>query len=186
MKIIGISGTNGSGKDTIGEYLQKEKGFLFVPATEMLREEARNRGLPLERETLRNISAEWRRASGLGVLIDKAVEQADESYKGVAIASLRNPGEADRVHELGGVVIWADADPKIRYERITGRGRSTEDSKSFEQFLQEEQIEASHSGDEATLSTSAVKEKADIFLINNFASIDEFERYVATELEDII
>lgn len=60
MKIIGIGGTNGSGKDTIGEYLQREKGFLFVPATrEMLRKEAK-RDLPLEREVLRSISAQWR------------------------------------------------------------------------------------------------------------------------------
>lgn len=183
MKIIGISGTNGSGKDTIGEFLQKEKGFLFVPATEMLREEAHKRGLPLEREVLRNISAEWRRESGLGVLIDKAVEQADENHRGVAIASLRNPGEADRVHELGGIVIWVDADPKVRYERVQNRQRSTEDAKTFEQFLQEEKEEASHSGDEATLSTSAVKEKADMLIQNNFSQLEDFESEVAAKLE---
>lgn len=185
MKIIGISGTNGSGKDTVGEYLQKEKGFLFVPATEMLRAEAQKRGLPLEREVLRNISAEWRRESGLGVLVDKAIEQAGDSYPGLAIASLRNPGEADRVKELKGTVVWVDADPEIRYERVTGRGRSSEDRKSFEEFLQEERDEASHSGDEATLNTSAVKDRADIFLTNNFDSVTEFEAYLATELEDI-
>lgn len=62
------------------------------------------------------------------------------------------------MHELGGIVVWADADPKIRYERVVGRSRSTEDKKTFEEFLQEEQAEASHSGDEATLNTSAVKD----------------------------
>ena len=46
------------------------------------------------------VSAEWRRESGLGVLVDKAVseyEKAETEYSGLAIASLRNPGEADRM-----------------------------------------------------------------------------------------
>ncbi len=186
MKIIGVSGTNGSGKDTIGEYLQKEKDFLFVPATDILREEARKRDLPLERENLRAISAEWRRAHGLGFLMDKAVEQAGEECKGVAIASLRNPGEADRVHELGGTVIWVDADPKIRYERVQNRQRSSEDQKTFEEFMQEEQDEASHSGDEATLNTLAVKAKADICIDNNFSTIEDFEKAIESKLTGLI
>ena len=74
MKIIGLSGTNGSGKDTIGELLAERFNFLFLSGSDMLRDEARKRSLPVERETLRTISAEWRRDSGLGVLIDKAVD----------------------------------------------------------------------------------------------------------------
>ena len=66
----------------------------------------------MEREVLRTISAEWRRELGLGVLVDKAyAEYQVGDYKGLAIASLRNPGEADRVHALGGSVLWIDADP---------------------------------------------------------------------------
>lgn len=185
MKIIGVAGTNGSGKDTIGEYLQTKKGFLFVSVTDILRQEAKDRSLAVERENLREISAEWRRQKGLGVLIDKAVESAAGRNDSLVIASLRNPGEADRVHELGGKVIWVDADPKVRYERVIGRGRSDEDRKSFDQFLLEEKAEASHSGDEATLSTLAVKEKADIFVDNNFSTIDDLADELDTKLEGI-
>lgn len=185
MKIIGIAGTNGSGKDTVGEILASDYGYMFVSGADFLREEARKRGLPIEREVLRTISAEWRRKHGLGVLVDKAVEiysQSDKEHKGLVVSPMRNPGEAQYLKDLGGVLIWVDADPKIRYERITKRQRSTEDQKTFEEFLVEEQAEMQHSGDEATLSLSGVKAKADVSIENN-GTLEEFKQAVNQALK---
>lgn len=189
MKLIGLSGTNGSGKDTVGQMLGERYNFLFISGSDMLREEARRRGLPIERKILGTISAEWRRKSGLGVLIDKAAELFNanpDKYNGLAIVSLRNPGEADRVHELGGKVIWVDADPKVRYDRIFSRQRTDEDNKSFEQFLSEEEAEMQHSGDEATLSMAGVKERADIVLFNEGNDIEAFKNQAEKALKDYI
>src|SRR4029078_2311787 len=117
IKLIGVAGTNGSGKDTVGHILSEHYGFLFITVTDLLRDECRKRGLPVERENLRMISAEWRRQNGMGVLVDKAVEafhnlpDADR-YAGLVVASLRNPGENESVHALGGTMLWVDADPK--------------------------------------------------------------------------
>ena len=177
MKIIGIAGTNGSGKDSLGEILVEHHGYMFISGADFLREEAKKRSLPIEREVLRTISAEWRRKYGLGVLVDKAVEifkQSDKKYKGLVVSPMRNPGEAQHIKNLSGVLIWVDADPKVRYERITKRQRSTEDQKTFDEFLAEERAEMEHSGDEATLSLSGVKTKADIFIENN-GSLEEFQ-----------
>lgn len=178
MKIIGVAGTDGAGKDTVGEMLAGRHGWLYVSVTDILRREARKRNLPLERQNLRQISAQWRRENGLGVLVDKAVEQFEsqkDKYKGLAIASLRNPGEADRVHELGGKVVWVDADPRIRYNRIIARKRGTEDEVTFAEFMAEEKAQSQHSGDEAILSLDDVKAKADIFLENNGNDIEAFK-----------
>ncbi len=179
-KIIGISGTNGSGKDTVGLLLAEKFGYYFISVTDLLRAEARHRGLPVEREALRTISAEWRREQGLGVLVNKAIEhynELPEKYNGLAIASLRNPGEADRVHELGGTVLWLDADPRVRYDRIqanaSARDRAEEDNKTFEQFLAEEEAEMHASGDSATLDMAAVKERSDLTLVNEFANREQ-------------
>jgi cytidylate kinase len=178
IKIIGISGTNGSGKDSLGEILANEHGWLFISVTrDMLRVEARKRKLPIEREVLRSISAEWRREGGLGVLVDRAVERYKNEqgkYKGLVVASIRNSGEVERIHELGGKVVWVDAEPKVRFKRVMKRKRGTEDAKTYKEFLAEQKAEMDHSGDEATLDLSGVKAKADVFLENN-SDIETFK-----------
>jgi dephospho-CoA kinase len=166
MRIVGVSGTNGAGKDTLAQLLVERYGFVFVSVSDLLRDEARRRGLPVEREVLGMISAQWRREHGMGVLVDRAIERFTAPHTGVVIASIRNPGEADRIHELGGSVIWVDAPARVRYERIRARQRAGTDAKTFAAFLEEESAEREHSGDEATLSLDAVKARADIFVEN--------------------
>jgi shikimate kinase len=189
LQIIGLSGTNGSGKDTVGQILADKFEYLFISVTDLLRAEATRRREPVEREVLRTISAEWRRELGRGVLIDKAVaefEKVRDRYAGLAIASLRNPGEADRVHEFKGMVIWIDADPRVRYNRVQAnaatRNRAEEDNKTFEQFLVEEQTEMHATGDTATLDMSAVKERADIFLANDGTDMARLEAAIKAAL----
>ncbi len=190
MKLIGLSGTNGAGKDSVGHLLAKRYGFLFVSVTDMLRDECRTRNLPVTRENLRAISSEWRREGGLGVLVDKAIEVFNREpgkYQGLILASLRNPGEPDRVHELGGSVVWVDADVQVRYARVTagGRGRGEEDTKTFEQFLAEQEAEM-HGipGDPTSLKMSAVKEKSDIFIQNDSDSMEAFEVEITKALAE--
>ncbi|MEJ0072721.1 MAG: hypothetical protein WDN27_01360 [Candidatus Saccharibacteria bacterium] len=95
-------------------------------------------------------------------------DKAGGQHVGLVVASLRNPGEADRVHELGGKVVWVDADPKLRYERVQNafRGRDGEDNKTYEQFLAEEEAEMQTTGDAATLDMGAVKAKSDMTILN--------------------
>ncbi len=179
--IIGIAGTNGSGKDTVGKILAEQHNYLFVSVTDALREELKNRGLPPAREHMRELSAEWRRKFGLGVLIDKAKALYDhaEGYSGLAMSSLRNPGEADVVHGYGGLVIWVDADSRIRYERIRlnaqsrGIDRQIDDDKSYADFMADEasEMERPQGGDNATLSMAGVKAKSDLFITNNSNSL---------------
>jgi dephospho-CoA kinase len=186
IKIIGIAGTDGSGKDTIGELLAEKYGWLFISVSEMLREEARLRGIPLKRNTLKIISAEWRRQYGLGVLVDKALEKykkVNQKYPGLVVSPMRNPGEAQRLKDLGGLLVWVDADPNVRYNRIINRKKGTEDQVTFEEFVNEEKAQMEHEGDEATLSLSGVKAKADIFLDNSSQNLRTFKIQVQKALK---
>ena len=185
MILYGLAGTNGSGKDSLAAFLARKYNFLFVSSSDLLRAEAVKRGLSTERHNLRTISAEWRRESGLGVLVEKAVdyfnEQPEGTYNGLITGSLRNPAEADAIHAHGGKMIWTDADPKIRFARLQSRGRE-DDPETYEKFLANEAVEMKHSGDAATLSVADVKDRCDIFLYNSSASIDEFESVIAQKL----
>lgn len=176
MKIIGICGTNGSGKDTLADMLAKRHGWLSFSYSEYLRDEARKRGLSIERKNLSAISSELRAKYGSDILTRKAVELFDKSrgkYNGLFVHSMRHPGEAKKVKELGGTVVWLDGDPKVRYERTTSRARSKEDMKSYEDFLAEQESEMRPSG-KSTLEMAKVKEMADIFLQNNGDNLENF------------
>lgn len=169
MKLIGIGGTNGSGKDTLGEILQDKHGWKFISLTDVLRDIARQRGMSVDRENLRQISAELRKEHSTGVMIDLVVDaykKLGQNYEGLVTASLRNVGEADRVHELGGKIIWIDADPKLRYQRIVSRSRS-DDTVSFEEFMNQEQIEMHGAKNEFELRSADVKDNSDIYIENN-------------------
>lgn len=192
MKIFGLAGTNGAGKDTLAELLAQEYEFLSVSATELFLVELNKRGLVDSRTNKSALSAEWRREHGMGVIVDKAVAQFGAAepgaYKGLIVGSLRHPGETDRVHELGGKQIWVDADPKIRYARISSanRGREAEDNKTYEEFMADEAREMSPEGDAATLNMGAVKEKADISIENNTDDVEEFRQMVRDRLRDYL
>ena len=189
IKIIGIAGTNGSGKDSVGQVLADRHSYLFVSVTDLLRAELNRRGIAVERENLRQLSAEWRREYGYGVLVDRAIEEFNrlkDKYIGVAIASLRNPAEADRIHELGGLVLWIDADAHTRYARIQNnaeaRARAGEDAKTFEEFVAEEEAEMHTTGDGATLNMTEVKKRADIILDNDQTDLTDFQDFITEQL----
>jgi dephospho-CoA kinase len=193
LQLIGLAGTNGSGKDTVGKLLAEHHNYFFVSVSDLLRNEAIKRGWQPSRESTRTISAEWRREFGLGVLVDRAVDaykETGDKYAGVVIANFRNPGEADRIHELGGTMVWVDADPRVRYERVQagraarGADRAVDDDKTFEQFLADEELEMHQQpgADAATLNTAAVKERCDVFLENKTNDFNDFLREIEAKL----
>ena len=194
MKIIGIGGTNGAGKDTIAAMLVERHNYLFVSATDIFVKELNKRGWPIDRTHKSRLSAEWRREYGMAVVVDKAIEFAQAhigSRSGVVIASLRHPSEADHVHAFKGVVVWADANPKVRYDRIQRSlhervNTHAEQGKTFEEFLADEEREMHPEGDAATLNMAGVKEKADIMLLNNDDDIPAFKNKAEVALTGYI
>jgi cytidylate kinase len=194
MKIIGVAGTNGAGKDVLGIMLAERHRFLNATATNMFLDELKERGWPPDREHKAKLSAEWRREHGMGVIVDKAVEMFEKEpgkYNGIVVGSLRHPGEMDRVHELGGTTVWIDADPRVRYDRIQRNlhervGTHVEADKTFEEFLAEQEREMTPVGDEATLHLKAVKDRADIFLDNDGDDIETFKKEAEAVLKNII
>lgn len=189
-KIIGITGTNGAGKDTLGELLAERCGYKFRSVSDILREELTSQGIAHEREHMRALSTKWANEHGHGVLTIKTIEayveeEEHEGYKGLVIGSIRRPAEAEAIHTEGGIVIWVDADKRLRYERIQANNRGrVDDNYSFEEWSKHEDIEMqSIEGQPGSINMLGVKEIADIHIENNFESYDAYIDYLIREFE---
>jgi hypothetical protein len=65
MKIIGITGTLGAGKGTVVDYLmQPPHSFAHYSARSLLTEIIEERGLPLNRDSMRDVANGMRAANG--------------------------------------------------------------------------------------------------------------------------
>lgn len=189
-KIIGIAGTNGAGKDTLGELLAERCGYKFRSVSDILREELTAQGIPHEREHMRALSTKWANEHGHGVLSVKTIEayvaeEEREGYKGLVIGSIRRPAEAEAIHQEGGVIIWVDAEKRLRYDRIQANSRGrTDDDHSFETWSEHEDIEMRPiEGEPGSLNLLGVKDISDIHIDNNFDSFEAYKEYLIKEFE---
>lgn len=191
-EIIGISGTNGAGKDELGLLLAERCGYHFHSVSDLLREELTRTGQEINRENLSNLSKQWRTESGdNGIMFTRSIEKykaekTEMGYRGLALASIRHPDEALRVKEHGGVVVWVDADQRVRYDRLQGanRGRA-EDQATFEEFQAHEYREMHPPADApvGTLNMKGVQDIADIHIENDFDSLESYRDYLIKEFE---
>ncbi len=182
-RIIGVAGTNGSGKDTLGELLSEEAGYTDVSLSDILRGILDEQGLPHTRENLSATSKAIREAEGDGAMVRRVV--AEHGYDtGLCITSIRTGGEVDELHRAGGILVWIDADEKVRYDRIVSakRGRN-EDTVTFEEFQRQQRAEMTPSVQGGGLNMGAVLEKADVLLENEFKSLDAYKQYLRDYFE---
>ncbi len=138
--IIGITGTNGAGKGTVVDYLVQKKHFAHYSVREFLLEEIRRRKIPENRDSLREVANDLRKAHGPAYVIQALYEEASKQEAGTIIESVRTIGEAQFLKSVGAVLLSVDADRKIRYERIVQRAQVT-DGVSFEEFCIQEDRE---------------------------------------------
>ena len=171
--IIGVSGTNGAGKDYLATLLHERVGYQSVSLSDILREELTAQGKPHTRENLSALSKQIRDVMGGGGMVRKVFAKYGQDK--LCITSIRTPGEAREIQQAGGIIVWVDADPQIRYARIMdgARGRVT-DTLSFEEFQEQQRAEMTTSQQGGGLHMAAVRDIADISIDNNFSSLDEY------------
>jgi dephospho-CoA kinase len=143
MIIIGITGTLGAGKGTIVDYLVQEKGFAHYSVRAFLLEKIKKTGLPENRDSMFNLANELRSVHGPSYVTDQLYEEALRSGKNCVIESIRAPGEVESLRKKENFYLFAvNADPMIRYDRITIRQSET-DQIPYSVFLENEAREMS-------------------------------------------
>lgn len=177
--IIGITGTLGAGKGTVVECLVKKHGFRHFSAREFLKMAVEKKGIPVNRDTLTQVANDLRDKHGSDFVARELYKEAEKRGENAIIESIRTVGEVEFLRAKKDFLLLAiDADPKIRYERISQR-KSETDQISFERFLGNEQREM-FSSNPNKQNLSYCIEKAD-FKIMNDGTIQELEK----KIEDV-
>ncbi len=129
--IIGLTGTIAAGKSTVADIL-KRKGFEHYTYSDILRKEARKRGLQESRENLQRLGNEFK-SKDPGILSSMIIKEA--RGKDIIADGIRTVDEITELKKhIHAYVLALDAPPKIRYERLKRRDRPG-DPLTFEQFL---------------------------------------------------
>lgn len=171
MLIIGITGTLGAGKGTIVDYLVKQKEFEHYSVREYLVENIKKQGLPLNRDSMVVTANALRAKHNPAFIIQELYKLAMLKNHNAVIESIRTPGEIDYLKKQGDFILLAvDADPHIRFERITNRQSSTDDI-DFETFIENENREMSTT-DPNKQNLKKCIELADIVL-NNDGTVED-------------
>jgi len=186
ITLYGVAGTNGSGKDSLMELLI-DRGFLCFNTSDNLREISQavfnsiDRGgndAPLGRvgNAFRTVYPGGMVELGLlKWLVGVDVLPEELRPRGLVIGSIRGTGEAQRLREFGGKLIVIDADPRVRFNRLQGRGRD-DDNINFEQFLEKEAGDmAVGETDPTKFGMAAVMDMADIRIENSGDDVDAFK-----------
>jgi dephospho-CoA kinase len=183
MLIIGITGTLGAGKGTVVEYLVEKKGFDHYSVRAFLLKEIIHRGLPENRDSMVVVANELRGKHGPAYVTDQLYYQAALIGKNCIIESIRTPGEIDSLRVKGDFFLIAvDADPEIRFQRISER-KSETDHISYETFISNEAREM-NTADPNKQNLKACIRVAD-FVMNNNGTKEELFGEVEKVLEKI-
>jgi dephospho-CoA kinase len=174
--IIGITGTIGAGKGTVVDYLVEQKGFAHYSVRDFLVEEIQKRGMPVNRDSMREVANSIRAEYKPSHIIETLFNRAQEAGHDALIESVRALGEAQFLKEAGVKILAVDADRKLRFERVKARGSATDDI-DFDTFVQHEEREFA-STDPTDMNMIGVMQMADA-RIENDSSLEEL--YVQVE-----
>lgn len=192
IRLIGLAGAAGSGKDMAAEIICREFGAENLSTGDLIRTITRyiyrlSPDFNPVRDQLFEVATFIRNEIDPATTVKLCILQAKELKIELALLSgLRTVGEADALKSAGGVIVGIDAEPKIRYERIYSRKRDAESNKTYEEFLVQDAFEndgVSDSG--AGRGIRHIVANADAVIANN-GSFEAFEAAVKTTVSGLL
>lgn len=181
MIIIGLTGRNAGGKTTAGEVLAT-KGFTYVSLSDVIREEAKQRGLSDVRENLIALGNELRERHGPSALATLTVAkmQPDRNY---VVDSIRHPAEVEALKNAGSFTLFHVFAPlEARFARSLARARDG-DAQTLQDFIRQEEREfaSSNAAAQQLLETERLANRT----IENSGTLEEFGGQIATALREL-
>lgn len=123
-KVIAVIGTMSSGKGVFSKYLTKKYGFQHITMSNILRGIAESKGIKPTRKNLEKLQTKLR-ANNKAFLVDEVVKKIEQSKKKkFVIDGARHPIQVAKLKKMfNAKVIFVDANPEIRFERMKKRAR---------------------------------------------------------------
>lgn len=169
--LIGIAGTDGSGKGTAVTYFVNQHGFKHYSARAILMLELARRDVEPTRANMRLTANEMREQHGNDYVVVHNLEKiVADGIENAIIESIRTTAEAETLKQNGGILIAIDADQLCRYERVQAR-RSETDKVTYEEFVAHEALESNDPNPHG-MQKQKVIEMADYLILNNGTTED--------------
>ncbi|VVB74891.1 Dephospho-CoA kinase [Candidatus Tiddalikarchaeum anstoanum] len=128
VKVIGLCGSIGAGKDVVSKYLVKNYGYVQLTIGDIVREEMTEKKIEITRENSDHYSEEMRKKYGQDYFVKRCIEKIKkEKYTHAIIDGVRLPSDSElilKAFKKDYVMFEVNADPFLRYERLQIRGRS--------------------------------------------------------------
>lgn len=187
--IVGVVGKIAAGKTTVAKFFE-ERGFCRIscsdPLIDLLTHNVSDYSwvpeLPEKAEPTRDRLIEFGKylkdKYGDDILIRLAVDKKRHCEK-VVIDGVRSKEEIAAIKKLGGKVIYVEASPEVRFERLMRRKASKDKGiRSFADF------KAMDDAEERLYRTSELKGLAD-YVITNEGTLEELRGKVERIIEEI-
>lgn len=176
MKVIGLVGEKGSGKQTFVNFLKEiapDLNIRQVRFSDILAQTLMIWDIPNTRANLQKLSLVMEENFGQSSLANAAKFSIEGDMADVVVFDgIRREPELKLVSEMpNSTLIYITADQKLRYERLKERSEKVgEIGLTFEQFLEEEKSKAE-------INIPILGEKADLKLENN-GTLEEFKNKI--------
>ena len=178
-KVVGIAGMPGAGK-TLAAKIAKQMNFEVVVMGDVVRGEARKRGLTPSPENLGRLMIQMREEEGEAVIAKRCIPKIEKAKSDlVVIDGIRSIHEVEEFRRFfpNFIILAVHTSPKTRFERLFKRKRS-DDPKKWATFLERDMRELK-------VGLGNVIALAD-YLIVNENSKAEFEEKVKEFLEKVV
>lgn len=177
MKVIGLVGRAGAGKDTVCQIMAGR--FPSVRMGDVVIEETKQRGLEPTDENVGKVANDLRRREGTDAIARRCVDRIGSCDSPIVIVNgIRGLDEVKLFQAKFRTFFLVEvrAPDKLRYERITERARA-DDVKDFQQFLARDRREDSWGLEQAIAMAR--------YRIDNDAGLEDLEARTSEVLRRI-